>query len=184
LASWAHRTCLLASVGLLAVAAGTGTVASATSSRSAATAGKALTLYTVATAEQFLNESDDRARGEGNNPFGSYADTPAIAEQSSNGPFAGDEAFFQFSVYSDAALTQKAGSATYVCVYNFNKNGFCDATFTLNHGSLLTEGLFNFNTASFKLAVTGGTGSYVGAKGAVDETPAANHSQRMVFTLK
>ncbi len=180
LARWASAALFLMFVALL----GGHTPPGLAANEHAATASsKTLTMYTVATAEQFLNESDDRARGEGNNPFGSYADTPAIAEQSGNGPFAGDEAFFQFKVYASAALNPAIGSATFVCVYNFNKNGFCDATFTLAHGELLTEGLFNFSTAAFKLAVTGGTGNYLAAKGTVQESPAANHSQRLMFKL-
>ena len=60
-----------------------------------------LTLYSVGVAEQFLNHSDDRARGEGNNPFGNFTDVTAVAQATGNGPFPlGDQAIYQFDVYA------------------------------------------------------------------------------------
>lgn len=159
--------------------------AASVNARSAAraVAAKTLVVYTVAESEQFLNTSDDRARGEGNNPFGKYTDTPAQAQQSGNGPFPGDESFYSFNVYSKPSLKGKIGVAVFSCVYNFDKNGFCDATFLLQGGTLIADGAFNFNAKSFALAVTGGYGSYTDLKGTAEENPTANHAQRYVFTL-
>jgi hypothetical protein len=146
-------------------------------------AAKTLVVYTVAESEQFLNTSDDRARGEGNNPFGKYTDTPAQAQQSGNGPFPGDESFYSFNIYSNPSLKSKIGVAVFSCVYNFAKDGFCDATFQLQSGTLIGDGAFNFNAKSFALAVTGGYGTYTDLKGSAEESPTSNHAQRYVFTL-
>jgi hypothetical protein len=144
---------------------------------------RTLVLYTVAESEQFLNTSDDRARGEGNNPFGNYGDTSDQAQLSGNGPFAGDESFFLFDIYTDSSLRVRAGTATLTCVYNFNKNAYCNATYELKDGTLIGDGPFSFTNTRFAFAVTGGTGRYTDLHGALAETPIANHAQRVVFTL-
>jgi hypothetical protein len=142
-----------------------------------------LVIYSVAKQEQYVNNADDRTRGQGKNPFGNYRDA-APAVKSAAPPFPGDEAIFAFALYRDARLKKKAGSAVFVCYYNFGKNAYCDASFHLaNGGTLMASGAFNFNAPKFTLAVTGGYGPYVGKAGVVEEKPAANHSQRLVFRL-
>jgi hypothetical protein len=167
----------LALVGCMAVIAAGG------GSARAATAAHRLTLYSVAEQEQYVNNSDSRILGIGNNPFGNFKDTTA-ATSKGNGPFPGDEALFSFNLYSDPSLKTRAGSATFTCQYNFNKNVFCDAAFKLkNGGTLIASGGFNFNTSKFTLAVTGGYGAFADRSGIVQETPSSNHAQRLAFVL-
>lgn len=146
---------------------------------------RTLTLFSAGSAEQFLDHSDDRARGEGNNPFGAFADTPAVAEPGSNGPFAGDQAIYQLKLYRNAGLTQKVGTAVFSCLYNFNHNAYCDVVFDVSgSGSLIAAGDFSFDATHFNLAITGGLRKFKGESGSVTGTQAAHHAQRLVFSLK
>src|SRR5438094_872046 len=70
----------------------------------AAKSSQRLTLYSVATAEQYQNYSDDRQRGYGNNPFGNFKDTSSTTKRTKIGPFPGDLEYFELIVYKDAAL--------------------------------------------------------------------------------
>jgi len=158
--------------------------ASATSSSAeAATSQQKFTIYSVATQEQFLSMSDDRARGKGNTPFGNFKDTSVPTKESGVGPYAGDIAMFSFDLYTTAALTTKAGSGVFTCQYNFNQNAFCDVTYQLKGGTLLCAGAFNFNAKSFTLTIKGGTGVYRSKKGDIDALPAVNHAQRLNFVF-
>jgi hypothetical protein len=144
---------------------------------------KRLVIYSVAKQEQYVNNADDRARGQGHNPFGNYKDAAPVIK-SPTGPFPGDEAIFAFALFADAGLKKKAGSAVFLCYYNFGKNAYCDASFHLANGAtLMASGAFNFDAPKFTLAVTGGYGSFAGRTGVVEERPAPNHSQRLVFLL-
>src|ERR1700722_16328954 len=91
---WLLRICAIATALLTAAGASTAVHAAIFERASAP-----LTFYGVGSAEQFLDHSDDRARGEGNNPFGTFADTPAVAEPGSTGPFAGDQAVYKILLY-------------------------------------------------------------------------------------
>ena len=106
----------------------------ASGSREAAKAGQLtqLTLFSVATKEQFLNHVDDRQRGYGNNPFGNFKAATATTRESNGGPFPGDQALFQFNLYSGADLKKLAGTADFTCSYSFKRNGFCDAVYQLS----------------------------------------------------
>ena len=92
---------------------------------------KKLTLYSIATQEQFLNHEDDRDRGKGNNPFGNFKDSTSATKESGDGPFAGDRAVFTFKLFNDPDLRKLVGSATFICQYGFNKNAFCNASYQL-----------------------------------------------------
>jgi len=142
-----------------------------------------LTLYSVATEEQFVNNADDRERGKGNNPFGNYKDLTASTAEKGNGPFPGDEALFKFSVYASSDLKKTVGTALFTCEYNFDKNAFCDATYQLSGGTLVGAGQFNFNASSFAIAITGGTGKYRGRQGDLEASPGPVHSQKLVVTF-
>lgn len=142
-----------------------------------------LTIYSVATQEQFLNMSDDRARGKGNTPFGSFKDTTTPTHETGVGPFAGDISLFEFALYKGADLTQSVGSGVFTCQYNFNQNAFCDVTYQLSGGTLLCAGSFNFNAKSFTLVVKGGTGTYRNVKGNISALPAVGHTQRLDVVL-
>jgi hypothetical protein len=143
-----------------------------------------LTIYSIAEQEQFVNNEDDRSRGSGNNPFGNFKDKSGVAEQQGHGPFAGDESVFAFNLYGGAALKPKIGTAIFTCLYYFNKNAFCEASYKLNGGTVFAQGAFNFNATSFTLAVTGGLGKFAGATGEVATSPSANHSQHLSFTFR
>jgi hypothetical protein len=155
----------------------------ATPARAAATGQKSFVLYSVTKAEQFLDHSDDRARGKGNNPFGNFKDSKAVTKEAGNGPFPGDNAVFAFGLYSGTDLKTSVGSAIFTCTYNFNKHAFCDASYQLTGGVLLGAGAFDFNAGTFAVVVTGGTGKYASATGDITATPSGKHAQHLAFVL-
>jgi hypothetical protein len=155
----------------------------ATPANAAATVHQSFILYSVTKEEQFLDHSDDRARGKGNNPFGNFKDSKTTTKEAGNGPFPGDNAVFSFGLYTDTALKTSVGSAIFTCTYNFNKHAFCDASYQLNGGVLLGAGAFDFNAGTFAIAVTGGTGKYASATGDISATPSGTHAQRLAFVL-
>jgi hypothetical protein len=152
----------------------------------ATTPKKQVTIYSVASGVQFINNQDDRQRGATNNPFD--ADTNKLTSKSAdagNGPFPGDVAVYSFKLFTGASLTKSAGSASYTCYYNYKQHALCMAYFELkgDTGTLLGSGPINFNSSGFKMVVTGGTKKYLGAGGQVVATPAARNSQRLNFQL-
>jgi hypothetical protein len=159
---------------------------SATLSAGAATPKKQVTIYSVASGVQFINNQDDRQRGATNNPFD--ADTNKLASKSTdagNGPFPGDVAVYSFKLFTGPTLTKSAGAASYTCYYNYKQHALCMAYFELkgDTGTLLGSGPINFNSSGFKMVVTGGTKKYLGASGQVVAIPAAKNSQRLNFQL-
>jgi hypothetical protein len=168
---------LLAAVCLLCVAG-------VASSSSGSTKNRRIVIYSLATEEQFVNNADDRQRGQGNNPFGNYKDLTATTKKKGNGPFPGDEALFEFDLYSNANLKTHAGTAVFTCLYNFKKNAYCAATYTLKGGTLVGAGPLDFNAPKFQIAITGGTGSFRSATGDVEASPVLkNHAQPLAITL-
>jgi hypothetical protein len=168
---------------LVLVGAAASVTCVASAAAGVAKAPQQMTIYSIATQEQFLNHKDDRARGNGNNPFGNFKDTTTPTAQGGNGPFAGDRAVFTFKLFKSADLRTAIGSATLVCQYSFNKNAFCNAAYVLKGGTLIGGGEFNFNASKFALGIQGGTGEYSGKLGDLALSPAANHAQRLVFTF-
>ncbi len=138
-----------------------------------------LTLYAVPMQHQYVNNADDRARGEGNNPFGNYSSTFVAPPPNEKlfGPFAGDEGDYAFRLYTGANLKKAAGSATFLCMYDFNQNAFCDAAFDLNDGSLIGKGFLDFNASTFTLAIVGGTAGLQGTKGNLRVVSAGSATQ-------
>jgi hypothetical protein len=173
------RVAVLLALGVCAVAA------LATASLGSGSAGKAkkLTLYSIATQEQFLNHEDDRDRGKGNNPFGNFRDATSNAKETGVGPFAGDRAVFTFKLYGDPSLRRAVGSAVFICQYGFDKNAFCNASYQLGKSQLVGQGAFNFSASSFSLVIVGGTGKYRGMTGNLNASPAVQHSQRLNFVF-
>jgi len=170
---------LLASVvGVLLLAA------TAYASGSAAKAEQQLTLFSVAMQEQFLNHADDRQRGKGNNPFGNYKAATATTKEHGNGPFPGDQALFEFNIYAGKDLKKLAGTAVFVCNYNFHKHGFCDAVYRLDGGTLIAAGALDFNAKDFGMVVTGGTGKYRATTGSLVAAPAKRGAQRLSIALR
>jgi hypothetical protein len=164
-------------VGALAVAG------VAFGSTKAASGAQKFTFYSVATQEQFMSMSDDRARGKGNTPFGNFKDTTTPTKENASGPLPGDISIFSFALYKNADLKQSVGSGVFTCQYNLNQNAFCDVSYQLKGGMLLCAGAFNFNAKSFTLVVKGGTGIYRSMKGNIAALPALNHAQRLNFVL-
>jgi hypothetical protein len=162
----------------------------AASSAETAAGHQTLTVYAVASAAQFMDHSDDRARGDGNNPFD--ADTKALApvsaaKEKGKGPYPGDDALYSFKLYAGADLKKRIGSATYTCVYNFAQKALCEAFFTLNGSTLFASGPVDFTSTQFTLAVTGGTSKYLGTRGEVASAPAekpvAKNENRLDFVF-
>ena len=84
----------LACIALGVIAAG---------SSAAATGAQQFTIYSVATGEQYINNNDDEARGDVNNPFGVQTlGGPTLPKvENGNGPFAGDQTLFTFKLYTE-----------------------------------------------------------------------------------
>jgi hypothetical protein len=149
-------------------------------SAGAATGQHPLIVYSVVTTAQFVNHKDDRQRGLGHNPF--LVDTAKIAAKNVGpGPFAGDITLYAFTLYSDAKLTKKAGTAVYQCTYNFSKNALCEASFDVNGSTLLASGPVHFAKTSFTLAISGGTNKYFAANGQVAMSQVTKNEQRFKF---
>ena len=178
------KTALLVLASGLAAAAAIFAVAPAFAAGKSASGPRQLTVFAVATQEEFLNHSDDRVRGDANNPLQNFSLYRSTTKQVGKGPFAGDRAVFLFKLFSDAALSNVIGSATYSCQYAFFKHGICQAEYLVNGGSLLGIGYLDFNAHSFVFAVSGGTGTYSDARGDVAATPdGTKRANRLFFTL-
>jgi hypothetical protein len=183
---------------LLLVGALAGGVVGASAER-ASTANRELTLYSRPTHAQYINVSDDRSRGEGKNPFGNYsgAAAPAPTNERLYGPEAGDLADYAFALFTGRNDRGSAGSAIFVCHYDLNEIGLCDAAFQMPSGTLIGKGAYSFEASQFTLNIIGGTGAYRGVKGAVGVTALGRAAQlqpvfrtvpmlqaaRLVFTL-
>jgi hypothetical protein len=149
---------------LTGAAAGHGTAVAASSN-------VATTFYATLSKKQYINNGGDRARGEGNNPFGNYSgvslNLPVNADERLHGPYPGDFALYQFSLFASAAHKASIGSAVFVCQYGFNQNSACDASLDVRGGLIIGKGPMNFDDPHFALAVTGGTGAFRAVKGAI-----------------
>jgi hypothetical protein len=180
---WRFAAVLLRPLFLVAVGAGLLVAAGAPRAAAPATRGQ-LTLYTTPLAQQFIDNNDDEARGEVNNPWGAHdAAASNRIDEHTDGPYPGDETLFGFGVYRNARLAGKVGSAVYTCQYYFAKNGFCDAEYQLAGGTVIAAGTVNFDAKSFALAVTGGEGTYDNVNGEVEVSPAGKQAQRLSFTF-
>jgi hypothetical protein len=157
-------------------------VAGAASGGRTSSSAHRVVFYSVGTAEQYVNNKDDRERGQGANPFGNFHDAAASTKQA-KGPFPGDEAVFQFAIYARSSLGKRVGDGRFVCLYNFNENALCDASYELPGGTLVGTGSLSFNASSFNLDITGGSGKYSNVRGNLEVTSASHHAQRLSFTL-
>lgn len=164
------RTALLAltAVAALAAAVIAGSSGAATASTKAATGVQRFTFYSSVKNERYINNVDDLSRGEGHNPFGNVSSVKPPTNEKTSGPLAGDEAMYAFDLFTSSDLKTSAGSAIFVCWYNFNRNALCDAAFQLSGGTLIGKGAFNFSNQKFSLALLGGTSKYRSTGGAVE----------------
>jgi hypothetical protein len=146
-------------------------------------------LYMAPVRAMFVNNDDDEARGDINNPFGTREGAgPGNGEdededEATGGPFPGDSALYSFTVYTNRGMTAKTGSAVFTCRYAFDKDAFCNASFHLKGSLLFGAGPLDFGASRFALAVTGGSGAYAGASGEVRAAPSGKHGQRLTFVL-
>ncbi len=169
------RVALCISAAITALVFAPGSAASATSlshSTRVESVGTQLELYAVLSRSEYIDMADDRTRGEGNNPFGNYASSslPAPSDENPYGPLGGDEGDFTFTLYTSASRKTQAGTAVYICQYNFDKNGLCSAAFTLKDGTLIAKGTSNFASTTFSFAILGGTYAYRSTKGVATVT--------------
>lgn len=142
-----------------------------------------LKLYSVANQVQYINNADDEARGEINNPFGTSTNKlrPKLSWKG-NGPFPGDVAVYSFTLYSDSALKKRDGTAVYICYFNYNKRAFCDTDVTLgaDGGTIVASGPVNFLASSYSVVVTGGTLKHDGSRGQLFEKPLAKRNAEQI----
>ncbi len=147
-----------------------------------ATAGatRSLTIYAVATKGQYANHADDRTRGALTNPFNVDADKPTSNGKASR---AGDNALIALKLYSDSSFKKQIGSGTYSCTFTIARIALCAADFELSNGAMTASGPTNFEATTFTLAVSGGTGKYLGSRGQVSSVPVGK-GHRLTFTLR
>ncbi len=146
---------------------------------------KSFTLYSSFQQLQYLDHADDRARGQGANPFGNYTHlyVPPQTNEKLYGPFAGDIGEYAFTLSSNAAISNTTGSEIIVCQYALKRLSFCNADFQLSGGTLIAKGEFAFGASNITLGIIGGTGNEIGASGEVvvtEATPSAAN-QPLVF---
>jgi hypothetical protein len=157
----------------------------------ASTGQQKLTIYSVPSKAQFLNNADDRRRSIIANPFTTNtAKLMAVmkGEEKRTGPLPGDTLLYSFSLYTSANLKKTAGSSVYTCQYNFSSNAICTAYFELNDGTVVAQGKVNYFTLKdkkFTLSVRGGTDAYLGARGEVTVLPSArvDNARRLDFVM-
>lgn len=161
-------------VVLLAAATAVGSCAAASHKASVVTA-QHLTYYALVDKEQYVNNKDDRARGEGTNPFGTSQGTGlATTREHGLGPLPGDEGLYELKLYPNPQLTHPGPTANFVCQYAFVKFGSCDVSFQLDEGTIVGTSVFGaFERKQLSVIVTGGTGRYVNARGSIDLTNAS-----------
>jgi hypothetical protein len=159
---------LVAVAGLVLVSASAAGAGTTTGSRMKAK--RVLTVYSLATGLQYINSADDSARGKTNNPFDPA--TNKLAPKGStgtDGPVAGDIAVYAIDLYSDATLKRHAGSGVYTCYFNYRQHALCKAYYKpTSGGTLVASGPVDFNTSGFTIVITGGTNTYLGARGEVN----------------
>jgi hypothetical protein len=164
---------LVAVVGLVFASvsvAGAGAVGNRASSK------RVLTVYSVATGLQYINSADDSARGHINNPLDSTNNKLAPkGSGGGDGPFAGDIAVYSVDLYSDLTLKRHAGSGVYTCYFNYDQHALCQAYYKPSAGgTLVASGPVDFNASGFTIVITGGTNTYLGARGEVNVGVAKN----------
>jgi len=155
-------------------------VALGSSAAGATTNRQEVTVYSVASGVQFLNNADDLARGAINNPFNPGTNKLKPRDAATGSVLPGDVALFSFNLYANADLKKSAGSASYTCYFNYASHALCMAYYELSdpRGTVVAAGPVNFNAKSFSMVVTGGTEKFFAASGEVTAAPAQKHSQR------
>jgi hypothetical protein len=166
---------LLAAVLALVAVTAVGS-AGAASRKVSAVSVERLGYYALVDKEQFVNNKDDRARGEGTNPFGTAQGAGiATTNEKAKGPLPGDEGLYELKLYPDPQLKKPGPTANFVCQYQFAKIGGCDVSVQLDDGTIVgTTDFQALDNKQFSVIVTGGTGRYVNARGSIDFTNASS----------
>jgi hypothetical protein len=146
----------------------------------AANARRTFTIYAVSTQGQYANHADDRSRGTLDNPFNADLPAPTGKGKASR---VGDNALIGFKLYSDSSYNKRIGSGSYSCTFTSAHVALCEASFQLDDGSMTASGPTNWTSTAFTLAVSGGTGNYLGARGQVSSVPVGK-GHRLTFVLR
>ena len=151
----------------------------------AATQGRSFVIYGKPTRAQFINQNDDRKRGDFRNPFDpDLLPPPPKANTGKTGARAGDNALFSFKLYSDLNLTRLVGNAIYSCTFNFAHEAICEGQFSFSKGTMFAMGPADLESGSFVLAVTGGTGRYAGAHGQLTWTSSGSKKNTQIIRFQ
>jgi hypothetical protein len=71
-------------------------------------------------------------------------------------------------LYGDARLKRHVGSGVYTCYFNYDRHALCRAYYKhAARGTLVASGPVDFNASGFTIVITGGTKTYLGARGEV-----------------
>jgi hypothetical protein len=182
-----RRAALVVAVAVGLVFASVSVAGAGASPASRVSAQRVLTLYSVATGLQYINSADDSARGKVNNPLGSSANAlePKGSAGNGNGPFAGDIAIYSVNLFSDSTLKRHAGTGVYTCYFNYDQHALCQAYYQPKAGgTLVASGPVDFKTSGFTIVITGGTNTFLGARGEVNVGPSEKKStQKVDFEL-
>lgn len=150
---------LAASAAIAAVAGTWAGVASASSAPARhAAAGQTISLYCHGGSSAFLN----------------------LARKA--GPAAGDESIMSQPCYSNAHRTQLMGQADVISTFVSTSAATGHAVAALNAGDILIAGVES-ESGPFTFAVTGGTGSYEGARGQAVITPQSGKGNPAMVTI-
>ena len=139
-------------------------------------------LYSRVQDEQFVKNTDGRARGLPRHSFEAFNTRLPVMSDTGGGPLAGDEEVFRFALYSNQELDSKNGSETVTCFFEQARKAFCGASIQMRNGDdIAASGMLIRKSMKFNFAVTGGTGRYGGDEGALEEIPISHHALRLSF---
>ncbi|WP_458319905.1 allene oxide cyclase family protein [Mycolicibacterium brisbanense] len=112
-----------------------------------------------------------------------HATTDTVIDTGAKGDTSGDLLTFSNEVF-DAADSQPAGRSTGVCTRTVVGSEWdCGWTLSLPDGQIMVQGPF-FDSANSVLAITGGTGRYLDARGEMDLTHITPDGSKYQFTYR
>ncbi len=112
-----------------------------------------------------------------------HATTDTVIDTGAKGDTSGDLLTFSNEVF-DAADSQPAGRSTGVCTrIVVGSEWDCGWTLSLPDGQIMVQGPF-FDSANSVLAITGGTGRYLDARGEMDLTHITPDGSKYQFTYR
>jgi hypothetical protein len=105
----------------------------------------------------------------------------AMVDVGAKGPSAGDSMLFTETLRD--AKGRLAGSDQVACVQSFGGHMLCNGVLVLNHRGTLSVSGLGSQSGPFKLAVTGGTGGYRGARGQLSIAGKPNGDSALTVSL-